>query len=139
MKRKNNNISKYVDDIMNSFDGKFKERNKLIFSLMYYGGLRITELCNLNIENIIDSDWNIRKFIEVTALKKTRTIELNASARKIVKFFLPKDKNERGPLIVSNKKEGITPRQIQRIFKDISIKINKTILPCFCYFNYNGR
>ena len=124
---------------MSSFSGMYKERNKNIFLTLFYTGMKVSELCNLDIHDIVDESWNIKSIIKVKTDKKIREIPLSQGAKKVLKYFLPENKDEKGPLIISNKYEAITPRQIQRIFKDVSRHIGFIVMPNYCRYSFTKK
>lgn len=101
--------------LLDSVDGKFKERNYCILTLFLNCGLRLSELCALNYSDI-KSDGTMK----VTGKgNKERTIYLNEMCIDAVKQYMKvrpvdgvKDKNA---LFLSNRKSRISPKTVQHI------------------------
>ncbi len=104
-------------DLLNSVDGKFKERDYCIITLFLNCGLRLSELVSLNL-----SDIRSNNTIVVTGKgNKERTIYLNDACIDAINAYLPfrpvdgvKDKNA---LFISRQKSRISPKTVQYIVK----------------------
>lgn len=103
--------------LLNSVDGKFKERDYCIITLFLNCGLRLAELVSLNL-----SDIRSNNTIVVTGKgNKERTIYLNGACVDAINAYLPhrpvdgvKDKNA---LFISRQKGRISPKTVQYIVK----------------------
>lgn len=110
-------------ELLQSVDGQYKERDFLILTLFLNCGLRLSELCSLNVSDIRD-DGTLR----VTGKgNKERTIYLNDSCKTAIKEYLAKrpvdgvkDKNA---LFLSARKSRITGRGVQYIIDGYLDKI----------------
>lgn len=105
-------------DLLNSVDGKFKERDYCIITLFLNCGMRLSELVSLNL-----SDIRSNNTIVVTGKgNKERTIYLNDACIDAINAYLPfrpvdgvKDKNA---LFISRQKSRISPKTVQYIVKN---------------------
>lgn len=104
-------------DLLNSIDGKFKERDYCIITIFLNCGLRLSELVGLNYGDI-RSDNSMR----VTGKgNKERIIYLNEMCVDAINEYMKvrpidgvKDKNA---LFLSNRKTRISPKTVQHIVK----------------------
>lgn len=102
-------------------------RDRTIIQLLYACGMRVSELVNLNKENI---EGNNIKIIQGKG-SKDRIIYADEGTLKKIKNYL-KTRNDSNPaLFINQKKERLTQRSIQRIVKHYSEKcgITKTVTP----------
>ncbi|MBR2875673.1 MAG: tyrosine-type recombinase/integrase, partial [Clostridia bacterium] len=103
--------------LLNSVDGKFKERDYCIITLFLNCGLRLSELVSLNL-----SDIRSNNTLTVTGKgNKERTIYLNEACIDAINAYLPvrpvdgiKDKDA---LFISRQKGRISPKTVQFIVK----------------------
>lgn len=107
-------------NLLNSVDGKFKERDYCIITLFLNCGMRLSELVSLNL-----SDIRSNNTIVVTGKgNKERTIYLNDACLDAINAYLPfrpvdgvkaKDKDA---LFISRQKGRISPKTVQYIVKN---------------------
>ena len=103
--------------LLNSVDGKFKERDYCIITLFLNCGMRLSELVSLNL-----SDIRSNNTLVVTGKgNKERTVYLNDACIDAINAYLPhrpvdgvKDKNA---LFISRQKTRISPKTVQFIVK----------------------
>ncbi len=105
--------------LLNSVDGKFKERDYCIITLFLNCGLRLSELVSLDI-----SDIRTNNTLVVTGKgNKERTIYLNDACIDAINAYLPyrsvegvaaKDKNA---LFISRQRERLSAKTVQHIVK----------------------
>lgn len=103
--------------LLNSVDGKFKERDYCIITLFLNCGLRLSELVSLNL-----SDIRTNNTLTVTGKgNKERTIYLNDACIDAINAYLPvrpvdgvKDKDA---LFISRQKGRISPKTVQYVVK----------------------
>ncbi|MFL0196375.1 tyrosine-type recombinase/integrase [Clostridium sp. WILCCON 0269] len=69
--------------LLNAIDGKFKERDYCIITFFLNCGMRLSELCSINISNIKDDILTV-----VGKGNKERTIYLNEACLKALKSYL---------------------------------------------------
>ena len=69
-----------------------KERDHLILSLLYYCGLRVSELCNLRVSDVSFSPAFVR--IEMGKGRKDRIVPLNNSLASELRVYIEKYKKE---------------------------------------------
>lgn len=103
--------------LLNAVDGKFKERDYCIITLFLNCGMRLSELCSLNL-----SDIRTNNTLVVTGKgNKERTIYLNDACIDAINAYLPhrpvdgvKDKNA---LFISRQMGRISPKTVQYVVK----------------------
>ena len=105
-------------------------RDKAILELLFSTGLRVSELCSLNIDIDLKKDeMPIRGKGE-----KVRVVFLSQEAKDAVAEYLRNRKDMEEPLFISPGQNGgkrLDPRSIQRIVKHYAIKagITKNVTP----------
>lgn len=102
-------------ELLKSVDGKYKERDFCILTLFLNCGLRLSELCSLNIGDIRD-DGTMRV---VGKGNKERIIYLNDACKSALKQYLSKreavNAKDKNALFLSSYKRRINPRSVQLI------------------------
>lgn len=94
------NIPKYltqeeINKILNYRNNKITLKEYVIFIILYYGALRVNELCNLKNENIEFLDKkHIRIKIYDSKNNKSRIIIFECKFRKYVKKYISENKNQ---------------------------------------------
>ncbi len=116
----------------------YKLRNLSIFSLMLYTGLRISEIININLEDI-EYAMNYELLILMGKGNKERKVPIlkealiNGHLQCLFEYYEERRNLDIGEkaLFISNKKRRITPRAIQMMIKDYAkeIDLNKDITP----------
>ncbi|HYC83511.1 MAG TPA: site-specific tyrosine recombinase/integron integrase [Candidatus Paceibacterota bacterium] len=110
-------------------------RDKAILELLFSTGLRVSELCNLDIDDV---DLARDEFSVRGKGEKVRLVFLSDSARQAIKAYLAKRKNiDSTSLFVGlspinkNVSERLTPRSVERIVKQYAVKagISKKFTP----------
>lgn len=104
--------------LLNSIDGKYKERDYCIITLFLNCGMRLSELVSLNL-----SDIRSNNTLVVTGKgNKERTVYLNDACIDAINAYLPfrhvdgvKDKDA---LFISRQKTRISPKTVQFIVKN---------------------
>lgn len=99
------------------------QRDKAILELLYSGGIRVSELCNLNLDDI-DLKSGL---IKVKGKgKKERIVPIGQKAKEALKKYLAirhllrikkKLQAEESPLFINNRGKRISDRQVRRIVK----------------------
>lgn len=101
--------------LLNSVDGKFKERDYCILTLFLNCGLRLSELIGINISHIKDNDT----LVVLGKGNKERTIYLNDACLRAIRQYLavrPADGViDRDALFLSNRKTRISRQSVQKI------------------------
>ena len=103
---KNSQVLRLIDSIDDP-------RDKLIVRMIYSTGVRVSELCNLNIEDIDFEEHTIR--IRGKG-DKIRIVFIDDETLSVVWAFIG-NKNS-GPLFVGQQGKHISPRAIQHIFRN---------------------
>lgn len=106
--------------LLNAIDGKNKERDYCIITLFLNCGLRLSELCSINISEIKDDTLTI-----IGKGNKERTIYLNRACKRAVNDYISMrltilDKvpvEYKDALFISNKKCRISERSVERLVK----------------------
>lgn len=88
-------------------------RDQLVFRTIYATGVRVSELCTINIEDIDFEEYMIR--IRGKG-GKIRIVFIDEETLLEIGQFIGEKKT--GPLFVGQQGHHLTPRQVQRIFKD---------------------
>lgn len=120
--------------LLNSPSGKDEKslRDKAILELLFSTGLRVSELCSLNIDsiNLKKDEFSVRGKGE-----KVRLVFLSPGAKSSLNDYLDKRKDVSESLFVSvaknNKAERLSPRSVERIVKLHAIKagISRNVTP----------
>lgn len=101
--------------LLNSVDGKFKERDYCILTIFLNCGLRLSELVGINISHIRDDNTLVVK----GKGNKERTVYLNDACMKAIYSYLavrPADGvKDRDALFISSQKRRISKQGVQKI------------------------
>ena len=101
--------------LLNSVDGKFKERDFCILTLFLNCGLRLSELVGINISHIKDDNT----LVVLGKGNKERTVYLNKSCIDAINSYMavrPADGvKDRDALFISNQKRRISNQGVQKI------------------------
>ncbi len=106
-------------ELLNSVDGPYKERDYCILTLFLNCGLRLAELCALNL-NSISSDSTLTV---IGKGNKERMVYLNSACLDAINRYLPVRQNEGVPLndknalFISRNKRRISNKTVQHIVK----------------------
>lgn len=111
-----------------------KIRDKLIITLLYSPGLKVSELINLTIDNI-----NFKEQIITIKNKNTkRSVLIDNDTQYLIKEYLNRKEEQNSYLITNKKGNQLTPRYIQLMIKKYAEKagINKKITPTILRHSY---
>lgn len=101
--------------LLNSVDGKFKERDYCILTIFLNCGLRLSELIGINISHIKDDDT----LVVLGKGNKERTVYLNEACLRAIRLYLavrPADGViDRDALFLSNRRTRISRQSVQKI------------------------
>ncbi len=101
--------------LLNSVDGKFKERDYCILTLFLNCGLRLSELVGINLSHIKDDNT----LIVLGKGNKERTVYLNDACMRAINSYLavrPVDGvKDRDALFISNQKKRISNQSVQKM------------------------
>ena len=106
-------------ELLNSVEGPYKERDYCILTLFLNCGLRLSELCALNLSSI-SGDGTLTV---VGKGNKERMVYLNSACLDAISKYLPVRHNEGVPasdnnaLFISRNKRRISPKTVQHIVK----------------------
>ncbi len=118
---------------------KLKKRDYLLFCLGINTGLRISDILNLNVADVLNRDYIT---IIEKKTKKRKKIALNETLQKLIKEFLS-SKQKNGALFKTRFNNRLDRVQAYRIIKKACNKINKdlvvgthTLRKTFAYHHY---
>ncbi len=101
--------------LLNSVDGKFKERDYCILTLFLNCGLRLSELVGINLSHIKDNNT----LIVLGKGNKERTVYLNNACLNAISAYMavrPADGlKDRDALFISNRKTRISKQSVQKM------------------------
>ncbi len=103
-------------------------RNRLIIEILFATGVRVSELVNIKLEDLDNSE----KTIKIKGKgNKERIVFYNDICQKLIKDYLNKRKSSSNYLIVNNQGDQISTEMIRIIIDDIikQTNINKKISP----------
>lgn len=115
------------DEVTLMINNAFDIRNKFIISLLYSSGIRVSELCSLKKDAIID-----RQFMVVGKGKKSRLCFIDGRTEKLMAEYLETRKDRNDKLIVSHLyRKGVTKGTIELIVKNTANRagIEKIVTP----------
>lgn len=108
--------------LLNSVDGKFKERDYCILTLFLNCGLRLSELVGINISHIKDNNT----LVVLGKGNKERTVYLNNACLKAIKSYMavrPVDGiKDRDALFISSRKTRISKQSVQKMVENALAK-----------------
>lgn len=118
---------------------KLKKRDYLLFCFGINTGLRISDILNLNVADVLNKDYIT---IIEKKTKKRKKIALNETLQKLIKEFLS-SKQKNGALFKTRFNNRLDRVQAYRIIKKACNKINKdlvvgthTLRKTFAYHHY---
>ncbi len=106
-------------ELLNSVDGTYKERDYCILTLFLNCGLRLAELCALNLSSISGDNT----LTVIGKGNKERMVYLNSACIDAINRYLPTRPNEgvnvndKNALFISRNKRRISPKTVQHIVK----------------------
>lgn len=119
-----------VKRVLSGIKGEFEKRDKSLIVLAVNTGLRVSELCGLNVSDVLNGaikkELKVRK--DIAKGKKERVIPLNDKARNSINDILAFNRDEgypvtpRSPLLMSRKHCRLTTGQVWRIVKGAGLK-----------------
>jgi integrase/recombinase XerD len=114
------------EEIKKLIDAAFTEKSRLIMSLLYSSGIRVSELVNIKVNDI---DLENKRGVVHGKGNKSRQIFLSENLCKDLKAFLEKNPNQK--FLFTSKEEALTTRNIQKIIKKAKEKagITKKVTP----------
>lgn len=129
-KEKERNIYQTIPDVLDESvkrnvlkkvkeDGNF--RNTAIVYTLLYTGIRISELCALNHDDIEMKEQKGIVIVRNTQGETDRVIPLSPKAIPYLKRYMESLKITKGPLFVSNSTERLSTRAVQYMLKNYNI------------------
>lgn len=115
------------EEVTKMIDSAFDIRNKFIVSLLYSSGIRVSELCSLGRDAIVD-----RQFMVIGKGKKARLCFIDKRTEDLMNEYLKTRKDRSDKLIVSYLyREGVTKSTIEMVVKNTASRagIDKVVTP----------
>lgn len=115
------------EEVKKLIDSAATKKSKLMLSLMYACGLRVSELINLKIEDL-DFEENVG-WIRKGKGKKDRIFNIPLSIKEDLKKLVEEQRKKNQEFVFSGRKGKLTPRNLQKIVKNAAKRagINKKI------------
>ena len=122
-----------IDEIEKILKSDLSKQNRAIIELIYAAGLRVSELCSLEMQNV---DLQAKYVRCIGKGSKERIVPIGNKAIKAVEAYL-KDRNyilkknniEKAPLFINKKGKPITRIEVYEIISALGNIINKKITP----------
>lgn len=111
-----------------------KLRDKLIVTLLYSSGLRVSELINLTVDNVNFEG----KQLSIIGKNNSRVILLDESTKQLIQKYLEKRTQKSNYLVVNKSGNQLTPRYVQLMIKKYGNEsgIEKKITPHILRHSY---
>lgn len=111
-----------------------KLRDKLIVTLLYSSGLRVSELINLTVDNVNFEG----KQLSIVGKNNSRVILLDESIKQLIQKYLEKRTQKSNYLVVNKSGNPLTPRYVQLMIKKYGNEsgIEKKITPHILRHSY---
>lgn len=111
-----------------------KLRDKLIVTLLYSSGLRVSELINLSVDNVNFEG----KQLSIVGKNNSRVILLDESTKQLIQKYLEKRTQKSNYLVVNKSGNPLTPRYVQLMIKKYGNEsgIEKKITPHILRHSY---
>lgn len=118
--RKQRLLPKYIrkEDVRKLLDSCSNLRDKIMLQFMYNTGVRVSELINLQIDDINFENHTV--FIRLGKGSKDRVVVLTRDFTTILQAFT--NNRKKGPLFLSNWNKPFTSRAIQKKIKELAKK-----------------
>lgn len=100
-------------------------RNYAMVLVMLYGGLRVSEVCNLNREDVNFEEYTLS--VKKTKNRVDRTVAVTEKCIRAIERYLGTRKDTEKPLFLSQKKGRISRNQVNRLVKKYALKANLRI------------
>jgi integrase/recombinase XerD len=115
-------------------NSRHSTRNICLINLSTFTGMRVGEVSQLKLQDVVDENWNIKEEVvlqkEYTKTKKNRVVYLvHKDVRKsLEKYILDRKETEmkketrkvmEKPLFISQKNGSFSPRTLQRLYKNM--------------------
>jgi len=117
-----------LNEMISTLYGSYTDRNRVMLTLQYNAGLRVSELAGLNVGDVWQHNKPVNALTlrrETTKRHKERTIPLNKTARETIYNFISwkrthgeKVDHDR-PLFISRNRRRITRQQVHNILKQL--------------------
>lgn len=117
-------------ELLNTIDGKYKERDYCILTLFLNCGMRLSELVGINLTDINYEEKTLRLFGKGS---KERIVYLNEACISAIKDYLPlrpngsiKSSKDKNALFISRNGNRISPKTVQWLVKKYLSEIGLT-------------
>lgn len=122
-----------IEEVEIILKSKLSKRDKAIIELMYAAGLRVSELCSLELQNI---DLNSKYVRCIGKGSKERIIPIGNKAVKAIQeylkerdYILKKNNKIKAPLFIRDNAIGVTRIEVYDVVKELGKLVNKKITP----------
>lgn len=124
-------------EVVDNRESKFSFRNRLIIEIMFWGGLRVSEVTKLDVDNVRTDLEPIRIELRNTKGGKNRDVPLSSEVVSRLRLYisqtrgLRKSYSRENPVFISLQGKRLTTRRIEQLVKDYGLKsgIEKHIHP----------
>lgn len=116
-----------ASEVSKMINNAYSLRNKVVISLLYSSGIRLSEMIQLDIDSIAN-----RRFSVVGKGKKMRLCFIDERTDNLIKEYLDSRDDNCPALIISKRnKERMTPSNVQLLVRNTAIRagITKTVTP----------
>ena len=116
-----------ADEVTRMIDNAYSLRNKVVISLLYSSGIRLSEMLQLDIDSIQN-----RKFTVVGKGNKERLCFIDERTEKLLAEYLDQRNDNCRALIISlSRKERMTPSNVQLLIRNSALRagITKKVTP----------
>jgi site-specific recombinase XerD len=118
--------------LLNVTDGIFAQRDKVMLILLYNTGLRVSELCGLNIRDVMNGEvrHELKVHKEIAKGNRERIIPLNEKARTAIQDLINfntsmgYDTSPKSPLLQGRKHGRLTRQQVHYIVYELGKRAN---------------
>ena len=101
----------------------FPARNRAMFQLSIYAGMRVGEIAALRVEDVLAADHSVRAQLQLSAAQTkgndARTVLLNTQVQTELAEYLRKHKPQSGPLFVSKVGRAFSSNSLCQLFARI--------------------
>ena len=116
-----------ADEVTRMIDNAYSLRNKVVISLLYSSGIRLSEMIQLNVDSIQN-----RKFTVIGKGRKERLCFIDERTESLLAEYLAQRDDDCPALIISlSRKERMTPSNVQLLLRNSGVRagIQKRVTP----------
>ena len=101
----------------------FPSRNRAMFMLSIYAGMRVGEIAALRVDDVLSADGHVREQIQLSATQtkgsRARTVLLNTQVKTELAEYLRKHRDLTDTLFVSKIRKGFSSNSLCQVFARI--------------------